>query len=290
MPIKPLRSVLYMPASNPRVLEKAKTLPADAVVFDLEDAVAPDNKVEAREQACAATQAGGYGRRQVVIRTNGMDTPWGRDDLIAALKAGPDAVLVPKISSGDEVVSISQAMTEAGAKNVKLWVMMETPLAMLDAGAIAAASAQPGSRLACFVMGTNDLAKDTRARLTPGRGAMVAWLSTCVAAARAYGLSILDGVYNDFGDDDGLAAECRQGLELGMDGKTLIHPRQIAICNDIFSPSAEEVAWARRIVAQFDRPENASVNVLSIEGKMVERLHADMARRVIALADAMQEG
>ncbi len=290
MPIKPLRSVLYMPASNPRVLEKAKTLPADAVVFDLEDAVAPDNKVEAREQACAATQAGGYGRRQVVIRTNGMDTPWGRDDLIAALKAGPDAVLVPKISSGDEVVSISQAMTEAGAKDIKLWVMMETPLAMLDAGAIAAASAQPGSRLACFVMGTNDLAKDTRARLTPGRGAMVAWLSTCVAAARAYGLSILDGVYNDFGDDDGLAAECRQGLELGMDGKTLIHPRQIAICNDIFSPSAEEVAWARRIVAQFDRPENASVNVLSIEGKMVERLHADMARRVIALADAMQEG
>jgi len=168
--------------------------------------------------------------------------------------------------------------------------MMETPLAMLDAGAIAAASAQPGSRLACFVMGTNDLAKDTRARLTPGRSAMVAWLSTCVAAARAYGLSILDGVYNDFGDDDGLAAECRQGLELGMDGKTLIHPRQIAICNDIFSPSAEEVDWARRIVAQFDRPENASVNVLSIEGKMVERLHADMARRVIALADAMQEG
>jgi len=290
MPIKPLRSVLYMPASNPRVLEKAKTLPADAVVFDLEDAVAPDNKVEAREQACAATQAGGYGRRQVVIRTNGMDTPWGRDDLIAALRAGPDAVLVPKISSGDEVVSISQAMTKAGAKDIKLWVMMETPLAMLDAGAIAAASAQPGSRLACFVMGTNDLAKDTRARLTPGRGAMVAWLSTCVAAARAYGLSILDGVYNDFGDDDGLAAECRQGLELGMDGKTLIHPRQIAICNDIFSPSAEEVDWARRIVAQFDRPENASVNVLSIEGKMVERLHADMARRVIALADAMQEG
>ena len=290
MPIKPLRSVLYMPASNPRVLEKAKTLPADAVVFDLEDAVAPDNKVEAREQACAATQAGGYGRRQVVIRTNGMDTPWGRDDLIAALRAGPDAVLVPKISSGDEVVSISQAMTKAGAKDIKLWVMMETPLAMLDAGAIAAASAQPGSRLACFVMGTNDLAKDTRARLTPGRSAMVAWLSTCVAAARAYGLSILDGVYNDFGDDDGLAAECRQGLELGMDGKTLIHPRQIAICNDIFSPSAEEVAWARRIVAQFDRPENASVNVLSIEGKMVERLHADMARRVIALADAMQEG
>ncbi len=289
MPIKPLRSVLYMPASNPRVLEKAKTLPADAVVFDLEDAVAPDNKVEAREQACAATQAGGYGRRQVVIRTNGMDTPWGRDDLIAALRAGPDAVLVPKISSGDEVVSISQAMTEAGAKDIKLWVMMETPLAMLDAGAIAAASAQPGSRLACFVMGTNDLAKDTRARLTPGRSAMVAWLSTCVAAARAYGLSILDGVYNDFGDDDGLAAECRQGLELGMDGKTLIHPRQIAICNDIFSPSAEEVDWARRIVAQFDRPENAAVNVLSIEGKMVERLHADMARHTIALAEAMDE-
>ena len=192
MQIKPLRSVLYMPASNQRALEKAKTLPADAVVFDLEDAVAPDNKVEARGQACTAAQAGGYGRRDVVIRTNGMDTPWGHDDLAAALKAGSDAVLVPKISSGEEVVAISQAMTEAGAKDTKLWVMMETPLAMLNAKAIAAASA--GSRLACFVMGTNDLAKETRARLTPGRGAMVAWLSTCVAAARAYGLSILDGV------------------------------------------------------------------------------------------------
>ncbi len=285
MQIKPLRSVLYMPASNPRALEKAKSLPADAVVFDLEDAVAPDNKAKAREQACAAAKAGGYGRRDVVIRTNGMDTPWGRDDLDAAVKAGPDAVLVPKISSSEEVAAISQAMTEAGAKDTTLWVMMETPLAMLDAGAIAAASA--GSRLACFVMGTNDLAKETRARLTPGRGAMVAWLSMCVAAARAYGLSILDGVFNDFTDDDGLRAECRHGLDLGMDGKTLIHPRQIGICNEVFSPSAEDVDWARRIVAQFGRPENAAVNVMSIDGKMVERLHADMARRVIALADAM---
>jgi citrate lyase subunit beta/citryl-CoA lyase len=289
MQIKPLRSALYMPGSNPRVLEKAKSLPADAVVFDLEDAVAPDNKLVARSQACAAAQGGGYGRRQVVIRVNGMDTPWGHDDLAAALKAGPNAVLVPKISSGDEVVSISQAMNEAGAKDTKLWIMMETPLAVLGAGAIAAASAEPGSRLACFVMGTNDLAKDTRARLAPGRSAMVTWLSTCVAAARAYDLSILDGVYNDFTDDDGLAAECRQGLELGMDGKTLIHPRQIPICNEVFSPSAGEVDWARRIVAQFDRPENTAVNVMSIDGKMVERLHADMARRVIALAEAMDE-
>lgn len=287
MQIKPLRSALYMPASNPRALEKAKSLPADAVVFDLEDAVGPDNKVEARGQACAAAKAGGYGRRQVVIRTNGMDTPWGRDDLAAAVKAAPDAVLVPKISSGKEVVSISRAMTDAGADDTRLWVMMETPLAMLNAGAIAASSASEGSRLACFVMGTNDLAKDTRARLTPGRGAMVAWLSTCVAAARAYGLSILDGVYNDFGDDDGLTAECEHGLELGMDGKTLIHPRQIGICNDVFSPSAGEVDWARKIVAEFDRPENAAVNVMSIDGKMVERLHADMARRTIALAEAM---
>ncbi len=287
MKIKPLRSALYMPGSNPRALEKAKSLSADAVIFDLEDAVAPDSKIAARTSACAAAQAGGYGRRQVVIRINGMDTPWGHDDLAAALKAGPDAVLVPKISSGDEVASISQAMTETGATDTRLWVMMETPLAVLDARAIAAASA--GSRLACFVMGTNDLAKDTRARLTPGRSAMVAWLSTCVAAARAYGLSILDGVYNDFADDDGLRAECEHGLELGMDGKTLIHPRQIAICNDIFSPTAEDVDWARKIVAQFDRPENATVNVMSIDGKMVERLHADMARRVIALADAMAE-
>jgi citrate lyase subunit beta/citryl-CoA lyase len=290
MQIKPLRSVLYMPASKPRALEKAKTLPTDAVVFDLEDAVGPDNKVEARAGACAAAHDGGYGRRQVVIRINAMDTPWGRDDLAAALKAAPHAVLVPKISSGEEVVSLSQAMTEASAGDTKLWVMMETPLAMLDARAIAAASASPGSRLACFVMGTNDLAKDTRARLTPGRGAMVAWLSTCVAAARAFGLLILDGVYNDYADDDGLAAECRHGVELGMDGKTLIHPRQIGICNEVFSPSGEEVDWARKIVAQFDRPENAAVNVMSIDGKMVERLHADMARRVIALAEATGEG
>jgi citrate lyase subunit beta/citryl-CoA lyase len=287
MQIKPLRSVLYMPATNARALEKAKSLPADAIVFDLEDAVSPDNKVEARERARAAARDGGYGRRQVVIRVNGMDTPWGRDDLAAAVKADPEAVLVPKISSGEEVLAISQTIAEAGAADTRLWVMMETPLAMLDAKAIAAASVEPGSRLACFVMGTNDLAKDTRARLTPGRGAMVAWLSTCVAAARAYGLSILDGVYNDFGDDDGLAAECRHGLELGMEGKTLIHPRQIAICNEVFSPSAEEVSWARKIVAEFDRPENAAVNVMSIDGKMVERLHADMARRTIALSDAM---
>jgi citrate lyase subunit beta/citryl-CoA lyase len=287
MQIKPLRSVLYMPATNARALEKAKSLPADAIVFDLEDAVSPDNKVEARERARAAARDGGYGRRQVVIRVNGMDTPWGRDDLAAAVKADPEAVLVPKISSGEEVLAISQTIAEAGAADTRLWVMMETPLAMLDAKAIAAASVEPGSRLACFVMGTNDLAKDTRARLTPGRGAMVAWLSTCVAAARAYGLSILDGVYNDFGDDGGLAAECRHGLELGMEGKTLIHPRQIAICNEVFSPSAEEVSWARKIVAEFDRPENAAVNVMSIDGKMVERLHADMARRTIALSDAM---
>jgi len=290
MQIKPLRSVLYMPGANSRALDKARSLPADAVVFDLEDAVGPDNKVEARGQACAAALAGGYGRRQVVIRVNAMDTPWGRDDLAAAVKAAPDAVLVPKISSGQEVVSISRAMSEAGAGETKLWVMMETPLAMLDAGSIAAASAQPGSRLASFVMGTNDLAKETRARLTPGRGAMTAWLSMCVAAARAYGLSILDGVYNDYSDDDGLAAECRHGLDLGMDGKTLIHPRQIDICNAIFSPTADEVAWARKIVAEFDRPDNAAVNVMSIDGKMVERLHADMARRTIALADATGQG
>ncbi|HSG94242.1 MAG TPA: CoA ester lyase [Afifellaceae bacterium] len=290
MPITPLRSALYMPATNLRALEKAKTLAADAVIFDLEDSVAPDRKVEARGQACAAVQEGGYGRRQVVTRINGMNTPWGDDDLAAAVAAAPDAVLVPKVSSSEDIAAISRAMDAAGAADTRLWVMMETPLAMLDAGAIAAASASAGSRLACFVMGTNDLAKETRARLTPGRGAMAAWLSTCVAAARAYGLAILDGVYNDFGDDEGLRAECRHGLELGMDGKTLIHPRQIAICNEIFSPSEEEVAWARRIVAEFDRPENAAVNVMSIDGRMVERLHADMARQTIALSVAMEEG
>lgn len=286
MSITPIRSALYMPATNPRALEKAKSLPVDAVIFDLEDAVAPDKKTEAREKACAAVQAGGYGRRQVVIRINGFATPWGEDDLDAALAAAPDAVLVPKVNRREDVVVLSQAIAAAGNAETRLWIMVETPMAILNIAQIAAASQSDASRLACFCMGTNDLEKETLARLRPDRASMRAWLSQSVCAARAYGLSILDGVYNDFNDPEGFRAECEQGLELGMDGKTLIHPSQIDICNDVFSPSKDEVAWARRIVGAFDRPENASVNVMSIDGKMVERLHADFARRTIAIAEA----
>jgi citrate lyase subunit beta/citryl-CoA lyase len=287
MTIKPLRSALYMPASNPRALEKAKTLDVDAVIFDLEDAIAPDLKTQARDKACEAVRAGGYGNRQVAIRINGFATPWGEDDLDAAVAAGPDAILVPKITRSEDIEILSQTIAAGGSGDTRLWVMIETPMAILNIASIAAASQTPGSLLSCFMMGTNDLEKETRARLRPGRAAMHAWLSQCVCAARAYGLSILDGVYNDFADDDGFHAECDQGLELGMDGKTLIHPRQIDICNQVFSPTDEEVAWARRIVGEFDRPENISVNVMAIEGKMVERLHADLARQTIAIAEAI---
>ncbi len=287
MSVRPLRSVLYMPATNPRALEKAKTLPVDAVVFDLEDAIAPDVKTTARDKACEAVRAGGYGSRQVVIRINGFSTPWGEDDLDAALAAGPDAVLVPKINRREDVVVLSQAIASSESAETRLWIMVETPMAILNIGQIAAASQSDAARLACFCMGTNDLEKETRARLNPGRASMQTWLSQSVCAARAYGISILDGVYNDFNDADGFRAECEQGLELGMDGKTLIHPAQIDICNEVFSPSDEEVSWARRIVAEFDRPENANVNVMSIDGRMVERLHADFARRTIAIADAV---
>ena len=284
--ISPMRSVLYMPAANPRVLEKARSLPADAIIFDLEDAVAPDLKTDARKRACDAVRTGAYGRRTVVVRINGVDTPWGEEDLAAVSDASPDAILVPKINTAEEVADLSRTIA-AGNAHTKLWVMVETPLAVLNIAAIAAAGTAPHSRLACLVLGTNDLVKETGARITPGRASLTPWLSQAVCAARAYGLAVLDGVYNDFADAAGLEAECRHGRDLGMDGKTLIHPGQIDICNEVFSPSAEDLARARRIAGEFDRPENAAVNVLSIDGQMVERLHADMARRTIAIAEAI---
>jgi len=289
MSLKPLRSALFMPATNPRALEKAKTLAADAIIFDLEDAVAPDLKADAREQAGQAVQAGGYGKRQVVIRTNGLATPWGKDDLEAACAAAPDAILVPKINGREDVESLSKTISQKSSGDTRLWVMIETPLAILNLTDLTSTAQSADSRLSCLMVGTNDLAKETRAQLNPGRAAMLTWLSQCVCAARAYGLRILDGVHNDFSDDEGLRAECIQGLELGMDGKTLIHPRQIEICNEVFTPSPEEVDWARRITGEFDRPENAGVNVMAIDGKMVERMHADMARQTLAIADAIAD-
>jgi len=288
--IRPRRSALYMPGSNARALEKAKTLPADTLILDLEDAVAPDLKVEARDQVCAAVAGGGYGMRELVIRINALDTPWGEADLAAAVAAAPDAILVPKVSSAEQLAAVGLRLRRLGAaERTRVWAMIETPLAILQAEAIASAALDVDTRLSCFVMGTNDLAKDTRARLLPGRTAMLPWLMTALAAARAHGIDILDGVYNSLSDETGFRAECEQGLDCGFDGKTLIHPNQIAVANEIFAPSAEEVERARAIIAAFERPENAGKGAINLDGRMVERLHADMAKRTVALAEAIAE-
>lgn len=287
MAIRPRRSLLYMPGSNARAMEKARELPADGVILDLEDAVAPDAKAKARELIVAALKQGGFGRREVIVRINGLDTPWWQDDLAVAA-ANPDAILVPKVSGPEPLREVAKHLVGVRAEaRIGIWAMMETPLAMLNARDIAAVAQDAGSRLAGFVMGTNDLAKDTRARLLPGRSPMLPWLMTCIAAARAYGIDIVDGVYNELGNTEGFAAECRQARDLGFDGKTLIHPAQIAPCNEAFSPAADEVAWARKIIGAFELPENASKGVIQVDGRMVERLHADMAQRTVAIADAI---
>lgn len=288
MIIRPRRSVLYMPGSNARALEKAKTLPADALVFDMEDAVAPDAKENAREQVIAAVKAGGYGKREIAVRVNGLATPLGQADLRAAAKAGADAILLPKVQAPGDLEAVRTILRSEGAPLTQaVWAMMETPLAVLNALAIAAAG--PGDYpLTALIMGTNDLAKETRASLDGGRLGMLSWLSTCVAAGRAFGIDIIDGVYNAIGDEAGLRAELEQGRLLGMDGKTLIHPSQIEPCNDIFSPAPEEIEWARKVVAAFAAPENAGKGVLQLEGKMVERLHAEMAKRTVATAEAIE--
>jgi citrate lyase subunit beta / citryl-CoA lyase len=287
MTVRPRRSVLYMPASNPRALEKARELPTDGLILDLEDAVAPEAKPQAREAVVTALRKG-FGDREVLVRINGLDTRWWVEDIDAAASARPDAVLVPKVSSPRQLQDLAARLVDMGTDpRVRVWAMMETPLAMLNVRDIAAAALDSETRLAGFVMGTNDLAKDTRARLVAGRAPMLPWLMNCLAAARAYGLDILDGVYNDIGDAEGFAAECAQARDLGFDGKTLIHPRQIDPCNQAFSPTAEEVEAARKIIAAFDLPENENKGVLQVDGRMIERLHADMARRTVAIADAI---
>ena len=289
MTIRPRRSVLYMPGSNVRALEKAKTLPVDGVIVDLEDSVAPEAKETARKQAADAVKAGGFGGREVFIRINGVDSPWHADDLSAAARAAPDVILVPKVSTPDTLELIGRRLLDMGTdRKTRVWAMIETPLAIFNILSIAAEARDSETRLSGFVMGTNDLAKDTRARLVPGRAPMLPWLSTCVAAARVHGIDILDGVYNDIGNADGFINECRQGVDLGFDGKTLIHPSQIEPCNTAFSPSLAEVEWARKMIKAFDLPENKGKGVVSIDGRMVERLHADMARRTVAIAEAIQ--
>jgi citrate lyase subunit beta / citryl-CoA lyase len=286
--IRPRRSALYMPASNVRALEKARALPADVIILDLEDAVAPDAKKTAREQAAAAINAKGFGPREVVLRTNGLDTAWIDDDLAAAVAAGPDAVLVPKISSPEEVALIAHKLADLKARpSLAMWAMIETPLAVLDANFIAAAGRDPKMRLSVLVLGTNDIAKETRARIVPGRLPMLAALSTVILAARAHGLDVLDGVFNDIQDAAGFARECEDGRNLGFDGKTLIHPSQIEPCNAAYSPAETEVAQAKKIVAAFAQPENAGKGVITVDGRMVELLHAEIARRVVALHEAI---
>lgn len=276
---RPRRSALYMPAANARAIEKARELACDVVILDLEDAVAPDAKDLAREQAVGAVAAGGFGAREVVIRVNGIDTPWGREDLVAAIEARPHAILVPKVSSAHDVTAYGAAQ----AAEVPLWAMIETCASLFALDEIAGA----GAGLEALVVGTNDLAKEMRCRLTTGRAPLAGPLSMIVAAARAHDLSVLDGVFNDIGDADGLTAQCEQGLEFGFDGKTLIHPSQIEAANLAFSPSLEEIAWSQAVVQAFDLPENAAKGVIKVEGRMVERLHLAQARQVLAVAEAI---
>jgi citrate lyase subunit beta / citryl-CoA lyase len=287
MSLRPRRSALYMPGSNPRALEKAKTLAADVLILDLEDSVAPEAKETARAQVVETVRAGGFGHREILIRINAMDTPWGADDLAGARAAGADGVLVPKVSEPDDLQTLVRRLKTLGdGEPTGIWVMMETARGILNAGAIAAATIGPHARLAGLVMGTNDLSKETRARIVPGRAPMRSWLMTCVAAARGYGLDILDGVYNDIADAEGFERECMEARDLGFDGKTLIHPSQIDPCNRVFSPTPAELDEARKILAAFALPENRGKGVIKVDGRMVERLHAEMARRIVAVADA----
>lgn len=286
---RPRRSVLYMPGSNARALEKAKEIPADALILDLEDAVAPDAKEEARQQVCDAVKGGGYGKREIAIRVNALDTAWGKDDIAAAVAAGPDAILVPKINTPDDVTLAESQMAASGAPvTMQLWCMIETPLAMLNIKEIAAKT-ETSLRMNVWVMGTNDIAKELRCQHTPERMPMMTSLGLAMLAARAYGLVILDGVYNDIKDEKGFLAVCEQGRDLGMDGKTLIHPSQVGPCNKVFSPDSETVEFSRKVIEAFDQPENQGKGVLKVDGKMVEILHAEIARRVVNVADQIAE-
>jgi len=283
--VRPRRSVLYLPASNERALEKAKSLPVDGLILDLEDAVAPDAKSAARELACAAAVSGAYGMRELTIRINGMGSPWHEDDLAAVCAAGPAGIVVPKVSRADEVRSLASAMTAAGApEHTSLWAMVETPRAILDCVAIGSAS----ERLTVLVLGTNDLVKELGAQVVPGRTPLVTALSMAVLGARAAGVAVLDGVYNDVRDADGFVAECRQGRALGFDGKTLIHPGQVETANRVFAPSDDEVDTARRTIAAFEAAQAEGRAVATLDGRLVESLHVDTAHRVLAMHAAVR--
>jgi citrate lyase subunit beta / citryl-CoA lyase len=286
--IRPRRSPLFMPGSNARALEKARNLPADVIILDLEDSVAPDAKGLARDQIAQAIAAKGFGKREVWIRTNSLDSAWWVDDAAMAGQAKPDGILVPKVSSVEDLQAIGGRLAAIHADpSIQVWAMIETARAVLDADKLAAASRDPKTRLAGFVFGPNDIARETRIRMMPGRAAMIPMMTHCILATRAYGLEIFDGPYSDFSNVDGFGQECTQGRDLGFDGKTLIHPGQIEACNAIFTPPEEEIAQARKIIAAFELPENAARGAIRLDGQMVERLHAEMARRTIAIADAI---
>jgi citrate lyase subunit beta / citryl-CoA lyase len=281
--LRPRRSVLYMPAANERALEKAKTIPADALIFDLEDAVAPDAKDAARANACAAASSGEYGSREVTIRCNGLDTPWGADDVAAAATSGAAAVVIPKVGSVAYLDEISAALDAAGAPaEMRIWAMIETPTAIFDVRAIAA-----HPRVAVLVMGTNDLARELRAGLVPGRHPLLPHLATALLGAREAGKVILDGVYNDVKDADGFRAECELGAEMGFDGKTLVHPSQVEPANEVWAPSADEIEHARRVIAAFEEAAAEGRGVITVDGRMIENLHVENARRALAVADAI---
>ena len=284
--IRPRRSVLYMPGSNARALEKGKTLAADGLILDLEDAVAPDAKEAARAQVCAAVAAGGYGQREVVVRVNGFATTWGTADLVAAATSGAHAVLLPKVGSADMVDQAIAVLEANGAPaDLDIWCMMETPIGMLHAEEIAGAH----PRVACLVMGTSDLAKDLHASHTRERLPMLTGLGLCLLAARAHDIAIVDGVHLDLDDDEGLAYSCRQGVELGFDGKTLIHPKTIAAANEAFAPSEDEIAWSHKIIAAHAEATAEGKGIVVVDGRLVENLHVENAHRVVALAEAIAE-
>jgi len=287
-PSRPRRSVLYVPGGNERAIAKARTLACDAVIFDLEDSVAPDAKVEARENLRKLLGEPLGGGRETIIRINALSTPWGAEDLRAAQDLAPDAILIPKVEDPEDIAQIDEALDQTDApETLRLWAMIETPKGIMNAGQIARASRTPGGRLDCFVTGTNDIVKETGVAPLPGRPYLSTWLMEIVLAARAYGIDVLDGVYNDFRDSEGFSIECAQGRAMGFDGKTLIHPGQIEAANRAFGIDQDKLEEARHIVEAFARPENARAGVISLDGRMVERLHADMAEKLIAKADAL---
>lgn len=285
MPSRPRRSVLFMPGSNARALEKARQLPADALIFDLEDAVAPNEKETARRQVVETLRQGGYGRRELIVRVNGLMTPWGEGDVAALASAGADALLLPKVENKQVVDGLEGRMQRAGAPDsMSIWCMIETPRGVMRAEEIASASA----RLGALVMGTSDLAKDLHCLHTPDRLPFLTSLSWCLLAARANGLAILDGVHLNLEDDAGFAESCRRGRELGFDGKTLIHPKTIAAANAAYAPAPAEVDWSRRVIAAFEEAEAAGEGVVLLDGQLIENLHVEDARRIVGLATMIE--